>query len=77
MTEKERILILMTWMRYKCEDCGVECVGEPDHVSPGIRYLWCPACRIKAVGTYDVLSRRKRYTLPLPEESDHSDEGCK
>ena len=39
MTEKERLLILMTWIHYKCEDCGVECVGEP-YTAPATYRDW-------------------------------------
>ena len=67
MTEKEKVELLLTGVRFTCKDCQRECIGSLIEDSPN--YLWCPSCLTARFGKV-VAAGSSRFTLPLEDFDD-------
>ena len=60
MTKAEASLIMLTWIHFKCRECGAPCVGNPTDGTERW-YVWCLECAAKYYGALP----EDRHTLPL------------
>lgn len=62
MTEREKVELLMSGVRFECELCKGECIGERIPFN-WFTYRWCGVC----IDKYQLhaYSELKRYRLPL------------
>lgn len=66
MTEREKVELLMTGVRFTCKSCGRECIGPNLKQS---HYLWCPSCLAARLSEV-VAAGAPRFVLPLEENAD-------